>query len=169
MAEISELESRITAALDRIGAALETMPAERDAGDGGTSSEEVAQLRAALEDERMANAQLEERVRMIKERQDGELNDSRNSLREVKAAMERLDAELQKLRQVNEQLRASNAALREANAEGVGEPHLINKAMLTELEALRAARKTDRAENAAIIAALDPLLAAAALDAGEDA
>ena len=42
--------------------------------------------------------------------------------------------------------------------EGVGEPHLINKAMMAELEALRAARSADVAEASSIIGALTPLL-----------
>ena len=50
------------------------------------------------------------------------------------------------------------AALIDANAEGVGEPHLINRAMLAELEGLRAARATDVAESSAILAALVPLI-----------
>ena len=53
-------------------------------------------------------------------------------------------------------------ALREANEAGVGEPHLINKAMLAELEGLRATRAADAAEAAAILDRLDPLVNGAA-------
>jgi UDP-3-O-acyl-N-acetylglucosamine deacetylase len=59
-------------------------------------------------------------------------------------------------------LRATNEELRRALADNVGEPHLINKAMLAELEGLRAARSVDAAETRAIIASLTPLLEAAA-------
>ena len=69
---------------------------------------------------------------------------------------------MQRLRRANAQLSESCEALRNANAEGVGEPHLINKAMLAELEGLRAARSVDAAETRAIIASLTPLLEAAA-------
>ena len=55
-------------------------------------------------------------------------------------------------------MRDNNNALREANAAGVGEPHLINKAMLAELEGLRATRATDRAEVEAILADLDAVI-----------
>ncbi len=49
--------------------------------------------------------------------------------------------------------------LTEAQAEGQVEPHLINRAMLTELEALRALRSAETAELDELIAALDPLAA----------
>ncbi|MEO0865632.1 MAG: hypothetical protein AAFY39_13820, partial [Pseudomonadota bacterium] len=87
------------------------------------------------------------------------------ALASVMAAEERtaaLDLELQRLRQANEQLRQSNDALRQANQDGVAEPHLINKAMLAELEALRAARAADIAEATSILGALEPLLDAPA-------
>lgn len=71
----------------------------------------------------------------------------------------RLDAELQKLRLSNDQLRASNTALREANAEGVGNPELINAALSAEVDALRAAQASDQAQVNAVLAKLEPLLA----------
>ena len=43
-----------------------------DSGDERAEPEEVARLRALLDEERMANAQLEERVRALRERQDAE-------------------------------------------------------------------------------------------------
>ena len=46
----------------------------------------------------------------------------------------------------------------EANEEGVGEPDLINKSMLAEIESLRAARAADLAEANIILGALTPLL-----------
>ncbi len=47
-----------------------------------------------------------------------------------------MTVKLQRLKRINDQLRQNNQALREANEDGVGDPHLINKAMMTELEAL---------------------------------
>ena len=55
-------------------------------------------------------------------------------------------------------LRDTNEEMRGALADNVGEPHLINKAMLAELEALRADRAAEQAETHTIIAALAPLL-----------
>ncbi|MBT8152478.1 colicin transporter [Epibacterium ulvae] len=70
----------------------------------------------------------------------------------------KLDQELTSLRTANDQLVQSNTALREANAEGVGDPALINAALQAEVEGLKAANATDRAEMAAVIARLEPLL-----------
>ncbi|AZV78123.1 colicin transporter [Parasedimentitalea marina] len=59
MSQIEELQSRITAAMDRIGTGLGALEAAKD---------EAAQndLTQALEDERLANAQLEERLKTLK-------------------------------------------------------------------------------------------------------
>ncbi|WP_137701904.1 hypothetical protein [Marimonas lutisalis] len=151
--DIVELERRITAALDRIGRGLSGLAPEVEADES-----EIEQLKAALEDEKLANAQLEERIKALHEKQDGRLKELQDKAEAQAEAMSKLDEELQRLRAANEQLRSSNAALREANEKGVGEPHLINKAMLTELEALRAARAADTAEAGAILEALAPLL-----------
>lgn len=71
--------------------------------------------------------------------------------------------ELQRMRQSSIQLRETLRALREQASEGV-EAHLINRAMLAELEALRAARSSETAELGAILAELAPIL-----DPAEDA
>jgi chromosome segregation ATPase len=170
MSQIDELNSRITAAMERIGAGV-TMLAEREAA-AATPDPDLVQ---ALEDEKLANSQLEERLRAIKERHgkelaalraeldaSAELDKLRADLAAQSDAMGRLDMDVQRLRLANEQLRQSNAALRKANESGVGEPHLINKAMLAELESLRALRATDAAEVSAVLAKLEPLLASAA-------
>jgi predicted RNase H-like nuclease (RuvC/YqgF family) len=161
MSEIDEFERRISAALDRLARGVESLGAEGAGGapEGGADAEEVTRLRAELEEERLANAQLEERVRAIREKQDGHVRDLEERLETQSTAFARLDGELQRLKKVNEQLRDSNAALREIATDGVAEPHLINKAMLSELEALRVARGAEAAEAAAILAALDPLIA----------
>lgn len=150
MSQIDDLENRITAALERIGQGVQMLEAAPQ-----QDNPELEELRAALDDERTANAQLEERLAMRRTREE-KLTTQMNTLREDLA---KLDGELQKLRKINEQLRENNDALRRANQEGVGEPHLINKSMLTELEALRAARSVDRAETTALVNALEPLLA----------
>lgn len=73
----------------------------------------------------------------------------------------RLDTELQQLRLANEQLRTSNAALREANAEGIGDAGLINAAMAAEIDGLRAAQASEKAQVNAVLSRLEPLLASA--------
>jgi chromosome segregation ATPase len=157
MSQVEELERRITAALDRIAKGLEPLGASSGSSQ---AEEELAKARAELEDERLAAAQLEERIKTLHEKQDGKIADLEAQTAAQSDGMARLDTELQRLKSANEQLRASNAALRAANEKGVGEPHLINKAMLAELEGLRAARAADMAENAAILSALEPLLQA---------
>lgn len=77
-------------------------------------------------------------------------------------AMADLDVDMQRLRKSNEQLREAITTLRDANAAGVGDPSLINQAMLAELEGLRATRASDVAEAGAVLARLEPLLAQAA-------
>jgi hypothetical protein len=47
----------------------------------------------------------------------------------------------------------------------VSEPHLVNKAMLAELEALRATRSADAAEMDAILEELTPIIEREAKDA----
>ena len=68
MSDIAALEGRITAALDRIRSGLDQVAAAAPAG--GDAS---AALQDQLDEERTANAQLVERVRALKEAQDGRM------------------------------------------------------------------------------------------------
>lgn len=155
MSDISELETRITTALERIGTGLDALaPAKPD------NSDEVAALQAALEEERTANAQLEERVKAIKEKQDNTVQTLSDEVERLADLLDEEEATLSKLRQVNAELRANNDALREAVSQGVAEPHLINKSMMAELEGLRAAQTADRAELDAVLAELNSVIAA---------
>ncbi len=164
MSDIDAMQSRIMAALDRIGQGLDGL------GDLGGSSAaletdgEMDTLRQQLEDERLANSQLEERVKQLGAR----AREAEAKLAELEAAaseskstedtrvktLKKIDGDLQSLRHANQQLRDNNTALREANAKGVAEPHLINKAMMAELDGLRASRAADRAEMDAILGEL---------------
>lgn len=155
MSEISDLERRITSALDRIGTAIER-------------SREQDDLSAALEAERTANAQLEERVRAIKEKQEttlsalhSEVEALQAEIASLKSALKERDSGLQRLRRVATELRASNTALREANRAGLPDAHLVNVSMMAELEALRADHAAGQAEMAEIADAIEPLLAEA--------
>ena len=164
MSDIEELHSRITAAMARIGTGVEALASKTASG---AADPDVA---AALEEEQLANAQLKERLRALNQKHFDEIERLQTQLKETEAIraavkeqteiMARLDNDVQRLRKANDQLRASNAALREANEEGVGEPHLINKAMLAELEGLRASRAADASEAAAVLARLEPMIAA---------
>ncbi len=164
MSDIDELQRRITAAIDRVAQGLDKI--------GGAPVGPDPEMVQALEDERTANAQLTERVRALKEKSENEMGALRAKFEETETRMAALDVEVQRMRHANAQLTEACAALSDANAEGLADPHLINKAMLAELEGLRAARASDVAETSAILAALSPLLETAS-DApeneGEDA
>ena len=121
MDDIKALEARITDALDRIGVRL-AQPAAQ-----GTS---VAGLTAQLQEERSANAQLEERVNQLKARQDGHVADIEGRIKEQEAQIAALDAELQ----------------------------LINRALMAEVDGLTSQRSAEAAEVEAILADLKPLL-----------
>ena len=160
MTEITDLQARITAALDRIGTGLDGLgPARPDTG------EEVARLTEALEEERTANAQLEERVRTIKEKQDGTVEVLADEVERLRALLAREEEAVSRLARVNADLRANNTALREAIQRGIAEPHLVNKSMMVELEALRTAQAADRAELDAVLGELNALVS----DAGRAA
>ncbi|HKK97492.1 MAG TPA: hypothetical protein VJ928_04880 [Marivita sp.] len=173
MTQIDELQQRITAALDRVAQGVERMDAQAHAvsptpEQAAVDPDEVERLKTALEDEKLANAQLEERVRKLHETHQQDLEAARAEAAAAPVSAEpavdvtALDADLQRLKQANEMLRATNEDLRSALAENVGEPHLINKAMLAELEGLRAAHAVEVAETNAILTSLAPLLEAAA-------
>ncbi len=150
MNDISDFERRIVAALDRASQALDQLNA---AGDGDS-----AELKAELEAERVANQQLEERVRAIKEKQETMVARLEAEVADLREALRVRDSEVQQMRSVNDALRESNSDLRDANAQGLAEPHLVNKSMMSELESLRAQRAADRAEIEDILATLDPVL-----------
>ena len=160
MSDIQMLEGRITAALDRIrysaGKLADGAATPEPASD--VADESSDELRAQLEEERTANAQLEERVKALKDRQDNTVAALENSLAEKSAAFAGIDAELQRLRASNAELRDLNAQLRSAAADGAASPELINRATLAEVEALEAQRATDVAEIDAILGELKPLI-----------
>ncbi|MEP2029941.1 MAG: hypothetical protein ABJI96_14665 [Paracoccaceae bacterium] len=165
MSQIDELQSRITAAMDRIGQGLDGLSNAPNAEEMQAREAQAQQL----EEEKLANAQLHERVNRLKQ----SLTDARINLsshiEERNSSAEKLDTEIGRLRKANAQLRDSNQALREANEAGVAEPHLINKAMLAELEGMRAVRAAEAAETQAILGTLGPLIDAAAQSEQEDA
>ncbi|TCP42133.1 hypothetical protein [Rhodovulum marinum] len=154
MSDITEFERRITAALERIGAGLGGL--ERVDPDRPNPAE-VEGLREALESERTANAQLNERVKAIRERQETQVARLDQRAHEMTERAEKLEVELDRLRAVNARLRETSAALRAANAQGLGDPAAIDAAMAAELDALAALREGDRADLEAILAELKPL------------
>lgn len=154
MSDLVDLERRITSALERIGRGVEALQgADTDSEDG-----ETAALQSALEDERTANAQLNERVLALKEKQDSTIAALEAEVEALKLRADAAELAVSKLTATNDALRGNNTALREANEAGNAEPHLINKAMQEELEALRASRAADRVEMDAILAELKEIV-----------
>jgi len=159
MQDITELEKRITAALERIGKGVDRLAAQprtAPAAAAPAAPPSDAALRAQLEEEKSLTAQLQARLRAAKEREaKGDLQEKVNRLTQE---LDVKGLELQRMRRVNASLREQLEALRTAAAAGVTEPGLINKAMATELETLRATRLTEIAEMDEILAALEPHL-----------
>lgn len=154
MQEIAEYERRIASALDRLERRL----------DNGTAGASV-DLQTALDEERMANAQLTERLRVVSERQTAEKAEIARLTEKLGAAVDQRD---QALQEVQAALSAANdelLTLRQAAVRGSTLPHQINRALLAEVESLRALRVADAAGIAAIMAELEPIVAGAEADA----
>lgn len=160
MSDIQEYERRISAALGAISERISAGLVVSNAGGGGGA--DVAALEEALEAERTVNAQLEERVRAIKIKQEETIAQLEKRVASLQENTGHLEGDVSRLKGVNAQLRENNAALREANTNTLGDAHLINKSMLAELEALRATHNADRHE-------LDGLLGELGQIIGEDA
>lgn len=155
MQEISQLEQRITAALERISKGVDRLAAAPGSVPAAAPAPD-ATLRAQLEEEKSLTAQLHERLRTLKERE--AKADQQDKIDRLTQQLDVQGLELQRMRRTNAALRDQLAALRAAQAAGVTEPQLINKAMAAELDALRALRLTEMAEMDEILAALDPHL-----------
>jgi Mg2+ and Co2+ transporter CorA len=151
MSDIEELERRISAAFDRIGQAVDGLvPAA-----SGISTEA---LQDALLAEQTTNAQLTERLRIVMEREASQAAEAAGTRDRLTRALDAQGQELQRMKKTVIQLRESLAALRAAQTGAVADPNLVNKAMLTELEALRATRLTEMAQMEEILAELHPLI-----------
>lgn len=151
MSDINELGSRLATALERISSGLDGLSAGQGAGDDSG-------LQAQLDEERTANAQLVERVRALKDRQDSMIQQLEARVAAQAEQMAQLDGELQRLRASNADMREMNAQLRSAAAEGSAEAELINRALMAEIDALQAQRSADAAEVDAIVNTLKPML-----------
>ena len=154
MSDISQLEHRITAALDRIRQGL-------DAAAAGQAGGGDAALQAALDKERAANDAMVARVDQLKERQETQVAALTAKVDAQSVQMQKLDAELQTLRASNRALREMNTKLRDAVTRGMT-PELHDAAAAAELDALAAQRAADVAEMDAILAELKPLITGAA-------
>ena len=130
------------------------------AATGGDSAAEahLAEVQEALEAERTTNAQLTERVRAIREKQETMVGALEKKVAYLTEQVDTLTQDLQLMKKVNDELADANHALSTAAAEGIADPELLNAAILTELQALRAARAADVAEMDDILSELKPLI-----------
>lgn len=156
MQDITELQRRLTGALERIGHGLEALgPVAPPAPDAGPAGSDPSDLEAALAAERELTAQLEERIRTTRDRFETRAADADKELRDVHALLAAVEADRNRLKLVAEALSATCEQLRDVNAKGVADPDLLNDAMTAEIDALRTMRDSDRGELAAIIQLLD--------------
>ncbi|SMR71168.1 hypothetical protein SAMN04488030_0795 [Aliiroseovarius halocynthiae] len=163
MSDISELETRITAALERINAGLEKWADQPSAGSG-----EIDQLSRQLDDERTANEQLSERLSALKAQMSEKLGSVENVVAQLQEQLAQAEATAAALKQSNQDLRNSNDALRAAATSGVVEVGLINDAMGAELSALKATQQADRAELDAVLSEITSMTASQADSASEE-
>jgi len=176
---IAELERRITAALGRIGVGLDKWtdaaavapapvaapvapnptPAVADqANQIAGLDAEIAKLKAALASEKANTAQMAEKLKPVKDRESSSHGQLEAKVEKMTQQLDVQGLELQRMRKSTVQLREHLRILHEAAADNMAEPHLINKAMLAELESLRATRHTETAEMDEILAELKPLI-----------
>lgn len=151
MTDITELESRLSAALDRIGQGLDRIENAGPRGDDGA-------LGAELDAQQQANVELEDRFKALREEQDNRLAAFEARIEAQNAQMAELDGQLQALRHSNAELREVAGELREAMEAELADPELIDRAMAAELEALRAERDAEVAELGAVLSELKPLV-----------
>jgi chromosome segregation ATPase len=167
MAEYARIEARLSAALERAAAAAQRL--------GGPDETALASLRAELTAEREAGSRLEARIRELtkageaasgaradveaaRDRADAEAEGLRDECERLRESLAEQSAQLERLQKTSNELTAAMKVLREAQIGDLVDAHLIDKAMKKELDALHAARESERAEMEAIVAALAPLM-----------
>ena len=153
MSDPSALEERLAAALARIETATTNLP---DPQAIAADAKSQAALEAQLDEERGANAQLVDRVKALKDRQENQVAQLEKSLAAAKTTEAEKNIVQQKLKASIEDLRDQIARLTEANRVMVGDADLINTSMMAELEAMRASRRADVSDVDDILAQLEP-------------
>ncbi|WP_170760456.1 hypothetical protein [Ruegeria lacuscaerulensis] len=111
MSQIEELQRRIVVAMERIGTGVEALRDATPANEGQDTN-----LQAALDDERVANAQLEERLKSLKTRHEQEVDAMRADMESLRAVPAE-DPENASLREQLAEATAKLAAVEAARAE----------------------------------------------------
>jgi len=166
MGNVKELEQRLGRALERIAqsASRRSVPAPVPTTEPDSAAE-LAELRAQLVSERAKTAQLTERVNAVKQRQESSFTTLERRLARMTEQLDLQSLEMLRLKKANTKLIEANRQLREGVEAKVIEPSAVNRALLAELEALRAERAADIAEMEDVLGELKPLLANGSPDA----
>lgn len=158
MGQVEELETRIAAAFQRISDGVEALVAARASQEGGQDGGEAEALAEELAAEQARSADLAERLRGLGQERAAHEADLRAEIDRLTQALDAQGLDVQRLTSTVAQLREEMRRLREGAEKGVADPAMINRAMLSELEALRTARAAEANEMAEILAALGPVL-----------
>ncbi|OYU18751.1 MAG: hypothetical protein CFE34_08800 [Rhodobacteraceae bacterium PARR1] len=175
MKDLAEFERRISAALTRIGDGLAALPAgaAQDQPVADHSAERDA-LRAELVAERAARTALQAQLDAAPAPATAPAGDSARVLalqEQVDRLTKLLDVQgldLVRLRKTVGTLRESLQSLRSAQVATLPDTAAINRAMLAEVDAMRAERQSEIAELDEIIAELDPLVQPVTTEEGRD-
>lgn len=162
MQDLAELERRISAALSRIGAGIDALPvAAASAGGVADQGAEVAALRAELEAERAARAELQARLdAMPAQPATADGGDLAERVERMTRQLDVQGIEMVRLRKTVGALRENLRALRTLQQQGIADPAAVNRAMAVELDSIRVQRLSEVAELDEILAELEPLVAA---------
>ena len=165
MAELADLEARILAAFARISAGVEALNAADmmpqpmvDPAATLPNTDAIDDLQAELEDERQVTSQLADRMRVLRDQASSTETVLRGEVETLTRALDAQGLDVHRLTATVTQLREDLRRLREAAEQGVVDPALINRAMMAELDALRATRAAEVNEMSHIMSALGPIL-----------
>ncbi len=185
MSDISELEGRISAAMERIGRGLETF--QHGAAPDDAADSQLEAVRRELEEEKLATAQMAESVRALTDRQaelEAELvaaleakteveaalaatqqveavaieANSEGALKEMRESMEEVGLRLRRMKQINRNLKQNNAKLRSAVEDNLETPDLVDQALKLNVQSVEVERQADLAVSGVILAGLKPML-----------
>lgn len=159
MKDLAELERRISAALTRIGDGLAALPAAV-AEPAADQSAELEALRAELSAERAARAALQAQLDAGPATGDdgAKVTALQDQVDRLTKLLDVQGLDLVRLRKTVGTLRESLQSLRSAQVATLPDTAAINRALLAEVDAMRAERQSEIAELDEIIAELDPLV-----------
>lgn len=151
MQELVEFERRISAALERIGRGVDRIQPPAPV------AEPAPEAPPPVEDEgeRSTLARLRERLAAARDRETVLRGEYDQKIELLSRQLDVQGLELQRMRKSALTLREELRRLREAQQAGLADPAQINRAILAELDAMRASRLSEMAELDELSAALD--------------